>query len=414
MNRWLRLPVAGAADRKARIFSLLLVLPVLLSLAGGCVSVPKRNPVPEDLVTSAKIPDFPERARFWGDEVPPWTARWYALTKEEAAERYPAMAGRPHAYLAISGGGANGAFGAGLLSGWTASGTRPEFTMVTGISTGALIAPFAFLGPDYDHVIEEVYTTTTTKDIAKKRSKLGAITSNAAANTEPLQELIARHVDETVVQAIAVEHKKGRNLIVGTTNLDVKRPVIWNLGAIASSGHPDALEWIHKLLLASASIPGAFPPVLLEVEAGGEMYDEMHVDGGAAAQVFLYPVGLNWSRLLEKLEVPGTPRIFIIRNSRMAPKWKPVKNRLLPIMGGSVSALIRTQGIGDLYRIYQTALKDGMDYNLAYIPDDFDEIPQEQFDPVYMRKLFDIGYELAADGYPWDKLPPHMEDIYGE
>jgi hypothetical protein len=389
-----------------------IALPVILALVAGCVSVPKRNPVPEDLVTSAHIPGMP-RARLWGDEVPPWAKEWYALSKEEVAKLYPAITGRPHNYLAISGGGANGAFGGGLLVGWTAAGTRPEFTMVSGISTGALMAPFAFLGPDYDHVIEEVYTTTTTKDIAKKRSKLAAITSNAAASTEPLQELIARHVDETVMQAIAVEHNRGRNLIVGTTNLDIKRPVIWNLGRIATSGHPDALEWLRKVLLASASIPGAFPPVLMEVEAGGETYDEMHVDGGAAAQVFFYPAGLNWDLLLKKLDVPGTARIYIIRNSRIEPKWKPVKNRLLPIMGSSVSALIRTQGIGDLYRIYQTAQKDGLDYNLAYIPADFDETAEEQFDPVYMKQLFDLGYDLAEDGYPWEKLPPHMEDVEG-
>jgi len=373
MNRWLRLPVSRGADLKARIFSLLLVLPVLLSLAGGCVSVPKRNPVPEGLVT-----------------------------------------GRPHTYLAISGGGANGAFGVGLLAGWTATGTRPEFTMVTGISTGALIAPFAFLGSDYDHVIEEVFTTTSTKDIAKKRSMLSAITSDAAASTEPLQELIARHVDEPLMQAIAAEFQTGRNLLIGTTNLDVKRPVIWNLGRIAASGHPDALEWIRKVLLASASIPAAFPPVLMEVEAEGETYDEMHVDGGAAAQVFLYPVGLDWDFLLEKLDVPGTPRIYVIRNSRMKPRWKVVNNKLLPIMGGSVSALIRTQGIGDLYRIYLVAQKDGMDFNLAYIPADFDETPEEQFDPIYMKKLFDVGYELAKGGYPWKKLPPEMEDTEDE
>jgi hypothetical protein len=413
MIHWLRLPISGSADRKARFFSLLVILSVLFSLTGGCVSVPKRNPVPEDLVESAHIPGMP-RARLWGDEEPPWAEEWYAMTKEEAAERYPAITGRPHNYLAISGGGANGAFGAGLLVGWTATGTRPVFTMVTGISTGALIAPFAFLGPEYDHVLEEVYTTTTTEDIAKKRSKLSAITSNAAASTEPLQELIARHMDEEVMQAIAEEKRKGRGLLVGTTNLDAGRPVIWNLGRIAASGHPDALEWIRKVLLASASIPAAFPPVLMEVEAGGETFDEMHVDGGAAAQVFLYPTGLNWDYLLDKYDVPGKPKVYVIRNSRMEPRWKVVKNKLLAIMGRSVSALIRTQGIGDVYRIYQTTQKDGLDFNLAYIPDDFDEDPVEQFDPVYMKKLFDVGYDLANGGYPWEKLPPEMEDILDE
>jgi hypothetical protein len=414
MNRRSRHPSWKRFHPPDRRHSAFILLSIFLVLITGCVSIPRRHPVPEDLVTSARIPGLPEKARLWGDEEPPYADEWYARTREEFAERSPALVGQPHNYLAISGGGSNGAFGAGLLVGWTATGTRPVFTMVTGISTGALIAPFAFLGPDHDHVIEKVYTTTTTADIARKRSKLRAFTSNAAASTEPLQELIARYVDEELMNAIAAEYRKGRILLIGTTHLDSKRPMIWGIGPIAASGHPNALEWIRKILLASASLPGVFPPVLFEVEANGETYDEMHVDGGAAAQVFLYPAGINWNSLTEKLGVPGTPRVYIIRNSRMVPRWEAVKNKLLPILGHSVSALVRTQGVGDLYRIYGITQKDGIDFNLAYIPDDFEETAEEQFDPVYMKKLFDVGYNLAKDGYPWEKLPPEMENILDE
>ena len=108
--------------------------------------------------------------------------------------------------------------------------------------------------------------------------------------------------------AIAAEHRKGRRLFIGTTNLDAGRPVMWNIGAIANSTDPRAPELIHKVLLASASIPGAFPPVLINVEADGKVYDELHVDGGTTTQVFVYPAGIDWKAVTRKLKVPGQAR----------------------------------------------------------------------------------------------------------
>jgi len=211
------------------------------------------------------------------------------------------------------------------------------------------------------------------------------------------------------MEAIAAEYRKGRALWIGTTNLDAKRPVIWNIGVIAASGGPEALELIHKVILASASIPAAFPPVFIEVEADGDRYDEMHVDGGTASQIFLYPAGIDWGRVAQRLEVNGTPRAYLIRNSSLEPEWETVSPKILPIAGQSIVSLIRTQGIGDMYRIYLNCMRDGLDYNLAYIPEDFDPEPSEAFDPVYMGKLFDLGYRLAKEGYPWSKAPPGFE-----
>ena len=202
---------------------------------------------------------------------------------------------------------------------------------------------------------------------------------------------------------------KGRSLNVGTTNLDAGRPVIWNITRIAASGHPKALELIHKVLLASASIPVAFPPVLIEIEANGRRYDEMHVDGGGASQIFLYPLGIDWDRVLKKLKVPGTPHAYLIRNARLAPDWKTVQPTIPSIAERTIGSLIRTQGIGDMYRVYLGTQRDGIAYRLAYIPDAFEVKPKEPFDQEYMGKLFDLGYKLAKDGYPWLNAPPGAE-----
>ncbi len=385
-----------------------LVLIVALLVQSGCASVPKRNPIPEELHRDAEISGIP-LARSWGDGLPEYSARWLEATPAELRAHYSGIYGVPHTYLAISGGGSNGAFGAGLLNGWTAAGDRPEFTVVTGISTGALIAPFAFLGPKYDSDLKHVYTQYSTRDLIKKRSMLNAITSDAASSSKPMQELLERHITDAMVREIAAEHRKGRRLLIGTTNLDAQRPVIWSLGAIAASESPDAAQLIRTVLLASASIPAVFPPVLITVEADGRSFDELHVDGGATSQVFFYPIGMDWDDVLKRLKVPGRPRVYVIRNSRLEPEWKIVENKFTAILGHSLSSLIRTQGIGDLYRIYLAAQRDDLEFRLARIPDDFDEDSEEEFDREYMGKLFQRGYKMALAGYPWEDHPPEMD-----
>lgn len=223
----------------------------------------------------------------------------------------------------------------------------------------------------------------------------------------PLARLNAKHIDAQALQRIVEEFSEtGRTLLIGTTNLDAGRPVIWNIGRIAASGHPKALELVRKVLLASASIPGAFPPVYIEVQANGRRYDEMHVDGGTASQVFLYPAALDWRRLTEGLGLTGKSRVYVIRNARLEPEWRTVEPRLAAITGRAISTLLRTQGIGDLYRIYLGARRDGIEYNLAYISADFLGEPEEPFDQAYMKKLYRFGYRLARDGYPWAQSPP--------
>jgi predicted patatin/cPLA2 family phospholipase len=389
----------------------LLVLFLLIFLQ-GCQIKPVRNPVPEkfqDNVTVLGSEDY----RVWAHHQPKDLKQVLIKSHEQqiaSGLMYDKDGKIRDVYLlAISGGGDKGAFTAGLLAGWTEAGTRPEFQTVTGISTGALIAPFAFLGPEYDDTLRELYTTVSTKDLAVQRSWLSVLVSDSVMDVTPFKEMLAKYVDEELLRAVAREHNRGRLLLIGTTNLDADLPVIWNMGAIANSGHPDALELFRKIMIASASIPLVFPPVYIEVEANGQVYDEIHVDGGTASQVFIYPVRLKLKEIADQEGIKRNRHAYIIRNAYFFPKWQAVEPGIISIGGRSLSMLIKTQGLGDIYRIYWTMKRDEIDFNFAYIPDDFKEEAKEMFDKEYMRKLYNYGYEKAKQGYPWLKEPPTID-----
>jgi len=386
-------------------FKALFCVCLFLTTSYGCATINKRNPVPEEHVLIAKIPGI-RFCRMWGDKLPGDAESRLSYLKKQIEANFPEGLNKPLDYLALSGGGENGAFGAGLLAGWTESGNRPTFHIVTGISTGALIAPFAFLGPTYDAQLKEAYTKISTKDILKQRGYLKIITGDSVADTSPFRDQLKKYITPLMLKEIAAEYDRGRRLFIGTTNLDAKRPVIWNIGAIASSGHPEALKLVHDIILASASIPGVFPPVYIEVEAGGNRYDEMHVDGGTTSQVFLYPGKYDYGYVKKKLGINVKARAFIVRNAQLQMDWKMVKPTIGPIALESISTLIMNQGFGDLYRIYFGTQRDGIEFNLAYIPDTFKMEPAEPFDPKYMSSLYELGYNLAIKGYPWDKSPP--------
>ncbi len=392
----------------------LLLATMLPALVGACAGPIRLSAVPEDRTLDAVIPDIPD-ARFWVDkEMEPYVKE--AIRSAERERAYLASIGQtgalpPAYFLAVSGGGDNGAFGAGLLKGWTEHGDRPVFKGVTGVSTGALIAPMAFLGSEYDDALEEAYTAVTQKDIFESRGMLVGLFSDAMADTVPMAKLIERFVTPAFLEAIAAEYAKGRLLFVGTTNLDARRPIIWNMTAIAASKSPGALELFRKILLASAAIPGAFPPVMIDIEIDGKKYQEMHVDGGAMAQVFLYPASLKLNEEAAAIGIQRDRHVYIIRNARLDPDWADVERRTFSIAGRAISSLIHTQGIGDLYRIYLTTQRDGLEYNLAFIGPDFAMKHDAEFDPVFMRALYDYGYGLAKDGYPWRKSPPGFEGL---
>jgi predicted acylesterase/phospholipase RssA len=385
----------------------------------GCSSLTRSDAVPIALEDEARIPlaDVPGAVRYRVGSAEDQAVLASEFTQSWKRERaYLASQGHggplpATTFLALSGGGDQGAFGAGVLNGWTAAGDRPVFKLVTGISTGALIAPFAFLGPAYDGKLKALYTNISSKDVLKLRGDLAGLTSDAMADTQPLREMLRKHVDRAFLDAIASEYAKGRELWIATTNLDTRVRYIWNMTRIAASHQPEAMDLFHSLMIASAAIPGAFPPVMIDVDAGGRRFQEMHVDGGAMAQVFVYPVGLDFEALAIEHDANRRRTLYVIRNSRLDPEWAQVERRTLTIAGRAIASLIQTQGVGDLYRIYLTAQRDGLDFNLAFIPASFNLPHKKDFETEYMRALFKVGYDMAARGYPWEKAPPDYVSV---
>ena len=392
----------------------ILALCAILSFAVGCSSGEQRNPVPTALVDDATPVGF-GRVRLWGDfnsehSVKELMIRRAKSLKERFADDVAAGQTPKLNYLALSGGGQYGAFSAGILKNWTDTGTRPVFDAVSGISTGSIIAPFAFLGSDYDHILEEVYTGTSTEDMLTPTVFSGILYGSALADTTPLKNKIAQYVTPELLERIAEEYRKGRMLWVGTTNIDVGRSVVWNMGAIAASGTPGALDLFRNVILASAAIPMAFPPVFFDVEAGGAVYREMHVDGGVTSQVnVLSPQIPNY--LMEELVGFQMDRtIYVIVNGAITPPPEVVKARTLSIGKASLDTLWYAQTVGDLYKIHAVTERDGVASNYTWIPANFDAMPDEEFDPVFMRKLFDLGGVLVRTGALWQDAPPNFTE----
>ncbi len=388
--------------------ALLAMFPLLLAVV-ACSPIARLPAVPNELTTKAEIPGIPG-ARFWGDASPERFLQ-AGLESVRREKEYLTRTGHrgplpPAIFLAVSGGGDDGAFGAGLLVGWTKAGNRPKFKVVTGVSTGALIAPLAFLGPKYDATLRKVFTSITPGDVFKERPLLVGIFQDGMADNRPLLRTIGRYFTKDMLDEIAREYKRGRLLLIATTNLDARRSVIWDMGAIAASGHPNALKLFRRILWASAAIPGAFSPVMFDVEVGGIRYQEMHVDGGARDQVFLYPASLELRKEAKARGLTRKRAMYIIRNARVDPEWASVERQTLSIAGRAISSLIESQGRGDLFRLYLEARRDGIDYNLAHIPKTFNAEHREAFDRKYMRALFKVGHDMAAKGYKWSKTPP--------
>lgn len=387
-------------------------MPHIAALAfvlAACSANPDRSPVPFADVNTAEINGM-EHIRFWGDARPQNLAAALGEINTQTRKHRPKMLkrGAKRTFLAISGGGSDGAFGAGLLAGWTQHGDRPEFDVVTGVSTGALSAPFAFLGPAYDGKLKEIYTAYSTEDLLTAQPLDAVFGGSAVADNTKLRELVARYIDDATLARIAAEHRRGRRLFVGTTNLDAQRPVIWDMGAIAASGHSDAKRVFQDVLVASAAIPGVFPPMNIDVTVDGRRFDEMHVDGGTTAQVFFAPIQLlsGPERKQIKRQLSGT--LYVIRNVKVTPEWQAVQPRLVDISSRSLSTLMKNQAGGDLFKAYYLARELGIKYRLAAVPATFTMKSTEPFDQAYMTALFNVGFEQAKDGYDWGPTPPGL------
>jgi len=322
---------------------------------------------------------------------------------------------REYSLLALSGGGSAGAFGAGLLSGWSASGTRPDFKIVTGVSTGSLQSTFAFLGSDYDDALTQVFQNYDSAAIYERRSMLGAVLGDAAWDSAPLKELIERYIDEEVLAAVARKHAAGYRLFVGTVNMDTKKFVIWDMGRIASSQRPDKLQRFRDVLLASCSIPVLFPPVYIPIEVDGEIYYEMHMDGAVKSQLFLRGFMLDFEDALNASGIANTQHklyLYVIRNGTAG--LEPVRDNVpastLAIATEMINGVFRLSTSASLFRVFMLARRLGADFNVASIPDDFDPyLNPVDFDLTRMKRLYDFAHAEAERGYAWAKQPGGLD-----
>ncbi|WP_244489879.1 MULTISPECIES: patatin-like phospholipase family protein [unclassified Rhizobium] len=305
--------------------------------------------------------------------------------------------------LAISGGGSGGAFAVGILSAWSELGTRPRFEVVTGVSTGALIAPFAFLGSDYDEQLRRLYLSGETRDLIDIEWKGAGIFSPGLLKGNALRSNVEQNITGEILRRIAIEHRGGRRLLVMTTNLDTQRAVVWNIGAIADSRRPDALPLVRQILIASASVPGIFPPVSIRIVVDGRQIEELHSDGGSSAQLFTLPEHLL---VAHNDQAKGQNlHIYVIVNNALIPEFSMSRERALPIMGRAYGILLKSQTKQGLIALYNFAKRAGIDLDIASIDE---QVPYSMLNPLsadYMRSVYRIGYEKALGQSLWAKYP---------
>ncbi|MBS3848143.1 patatin-like phospholipase family protein [Devosia sp. BSSL-BM10] len=361
----------------------ILAMVALLAIS-ACATLQSRQQVPPQLVAEATI-HADQRLRYWGDD------NEFARIQAQVA---PGPDGDVD-YLTLSGGGINGAYGAGFLVGWTDKGGRPEFEVVTGISVGAMIAPMAFLGSDYDARLRTVFSSLTQKDNSAGANFLGALFgAPSVMSNVPVLDAIRKLVDTQALNAIGVEHKQGRRLYVGTTNLNAQRPMIWDIGAIAISNLPNRLELVHQIILASTAVPGVFPPVMLDVAAQGMSFDELHVDGGVTEQVLLMPGG--YEAFVKNRS--GVQKLYVIFNGVVAPSPATVQISSMSLLERAVPTLLKYLGRSNLEQLDNAARKAGLAFRLTAIPADFPESTSVFGSPQWLSALYQYGYQAGRNG----------------
>jgi predicted acylesterase/phospholipase RssA len=394
----------------ARLVNSLYVL--FLVSAAISATAEQRTPYTEAELENA-IPMGIPGVRAWADAP-------LSVLKNQLANLGPLLTGQPISMLALSGGGEHGAYGAGLLCGWSESGHRPTFDIVTGVSTGALMSPFAFLGSKYDDRLKALYTQMTFHSVFSGNPFLGLF-GQGLYSTAPLQRVVASQIDQKLLDDIATAYRNGRRLFVITTNLDAQRPVLWNMGALAASGSPQALELFRKVLVASASVAGAFDPVYIDAEANGHHFKEMHVDGGTAYPLFAVPVRL----LAATGQVAGDDsgqdggnsgqgsghsggQIYVIINNNLDPNFAVTKPKTFNIAARAFNTLVKASFYDTVLNSYIYAKDEGYTFNLAYIPNSFEVKSVGLVDQKYMLALFDLGHAQGVHGDAWEHTPPRL------
>src|SRR6478609_488484 len=365
-------------------------LALTCSLAlGACTSLP-RTPYTATEASTSRVLDI-DGLRRYADE--PITKFSFEKDNSTATK----------SYLALSGGGADGAYGVGVLNGWTAARTRPTFSVVSGVSTGGLIAPFAFLGSRYDDTLKEVYTSGVAESLLSDPSIMRVLFGSGLFGNTRLRELVARYVGPEIMAQVARENAKGRKLLVVTTDLDTQRTAIWDMGKIAAVGTPEALKLFRDVMAASASIPLVFPPIMIDAEGQGRRFQEMHVDGGVTAPVLTLP-----EALLSQDRLPGNARmnIYILVNKKIERNFELVSNSTIDVASRSLSSITQSQTRSIIFSTYDFAKRNNLGFHLSYIARDYPAPPSEGFDTAYMRALYQYGYEKAASGQAWTSALP--------
>lgn len=390
------------------------MLGLTAALCVGCAPKIERRGIADTGMADRAMASMPN-IRFWGDEVPRDVAaeiRRRIPNLPQVALEASKVQGRPVVEtLALSGGGADGAFGAGLLAGWSAHGDRPEFEVVTGVSAGAIIAPFAFLGSAYDATSQEIWTRYQVDDVAVAQILPGILGGASLADTSPMAKLLEKYITAELVAQVAEQYARGRFLYVLTTNLDAQRPVVWNMGEIARLGTPQGLWLFRHVILASAAIPGAFPPVPIKVEIDGQVFDELHVDGGTTRETFVLPLQAPFKEFDKLYKAKPIRKLYLVKNGKLNPEPQVVEATTLTIASRAISTLIKSQHWGELYRIWRLADDAKADFNLVAVPPSFTKQPKGIVDPEYQKAMYDMAFDLGKTGIPWMKKPPDQTPI---
>jgi hypothetical protein len=387
------------------------VLVVAAIAVAGCSH---RHCVPADITEQRHLVDLSAPPEAHAPVDPEVIRDVEAEFRKRIAAKNPAGT-RPYNFLALSGGGMYGAFGVGVLTGWTDTGNRPEFDVVTGISTGGLIATYAFLGSQYDARLRTNMLGVTRNDILRSRSIVQIPFADAVFTSRPMARLIEKELTAEVMAEVAASHASGRRLYIGTTNIDTHRLIIWDMGAIASRGDCASLELFRKIVLASSSIPGVFPPVRINVEIDGRQYDELHVDGGVSDEVIFRSfmvADLNRATGMPGSYAPAGSVLYVIDNGKLYADPSCTRPRLTNMVSSSFRSIVYGKTRDELYRIYLNCVETGVYFRLTAVPQDvkLDISGGLTLTTADQEKLYSEGYQVGLHtkmmGSGWRDLPP--------
>lgn len=360
----------------------------------ACAAWPERLPVTASDQADARLAGY-GTVRIWDDAQ---RDEWVGWRERLIAERTAQGRSGKIEMLAISSGSDKGAYSAGFLNGWSEAGTRPRFDIVSGVSTGALIAPFAFLGAEYDPTLERLYTTITADSIYNATPFKALLGGAALASTKPLSRLIESYATAEVIDAVAREHRQGRRLLVQTTNLDAERGVVWDMGEIAASDRPDRYALFRQILLASASIPGLFPPVLIEVTNGEIDFAELHVDGSTTSSLVAIPPAVLFERVADEPFLEG--RMTVLYNGALQPVFRVTDPDLFSLLDRALSTALKTADQRAIRALRSYADANGLRLDIYSVGAQAEDPNVDMFDQPFMQLLYHRGREIGLSVKP--------------